>query len=79
MKENIKEYVLKQFKSNNNVKVNVTKIDYEPDVRYNTLVGVRVNGELAEVFELENINNMEIDKFMNELNNLINKNTLFII
>ena len=79
MKENIKEYVLKQFKSNNNVKVNVTKIDYEPDVRYNTLVGVRVNGELAEVFELENINNIEIDKFMNELNNLINKNTLFII
>ena len=79
MIETIKQYVLKQFKNNNNVRVNVTKIGYEPTVRYNTLVGVRVNDELAEVFELENVNNIEIDKFMNELNEIINKNTLFII
>ena len=79
MRDTIKEFVLNQFKGNNNVKVSVTKIGYEPSFRYDTTVGVRVNGELAEVFELENINNIEIDAFMRELNEIINKNTLFII
>ena len=79
MRETIKNYVLNKFKGGDDVKVNVTKIGYEPTVRYNTVVGVRVNGELTEVFELENINNIEIDKFMSELNEIISKNTLFII
>lgn len=79
MKETIKNYVLKQFKGNNKVKVNVTKIDYEPSVKYDTIVGVWVNDVLEEVFELENINNIEIDEFMKDINTMINKNTLFII
>jgi len=79
MKETIKNYVLKQFKRNNKVKVHVTKIGYEPTVKYDTTVGVWVNDVLEEVFELENINNIEIDDFMRDINTMINKNTLFII
>ena len=79
MRDTIKNYVLEQFQNNNNVRVNITQIGYEPDFKYNTVVGVRVNDELKEVFELENISNNEIEEFKKELNDIISRNTLYII
>ena len=79
MYSELKEYILKRYKEGNNVRVNVTRIDYDPDVEYNTTCGVYVNNELDEVFELTKISNNGIDKLINEINQLISRNTLYLI
>ena len=79
MKQQVLEYITQNYKEGNNIKVNVTKIDYPPEQKYNALFGVYVNGELGEVFELENMCNLEIDDLINEVYKVISQNTLYLI
>lgn len=79
MKEEILNYIVCKYKDGNNLKVNVSKIDYPPEHKYNALCGVYVNGELDEVFELEDTCNKEIDEFMGEIYKVISQNTLYLI
>lgn len=75
----IQEYSLQQYEENNNVRVHITKVDYPNNHRYNTVCGVWVNGELTETYELEDINNNEIDAFIKETDELVRSKTLFLI
>lgn len=79
MKQQVLEYITQNYKEGNNIKVNVSKIDYPPEHKYNALFGVYVNDELGEVFELENTCNREIDELVNEVYKVISQNTLYLI
>ena len=79
MKQEVLEYIAQKYKEGNNIKVNVTKIDYPPEHKYNALLGVYVNGEVGEIFELEDICNLEIDELIGKINEVICMNTLYLI
>lgn len=78
MKSQIKNYIKEQYTNNNKVKVHICKIDYEPNKKYNIIIGVYVNDYLTETFEVFTSNN-DIDLFMSEINTMINKNNLYVI
>ena len=77
MKEEIKKKVMDCLENGDNVRVHVSKIDTTE--KYTAVIGVYVNGELDEVFDMENITNTEIDSFTNELEDHIRSKTLFLI
>lgn len=79
MEQEVLNYITQNYKDGNSIKVNVTKIDYPPEQKYNALLGVYVNDELGEVFELEDICNIEIDELIDEIYKVIRKNTLYLI
>lgn len=79
MEQQVLDYIAQNYKNGNDIKVNVTKIDYPPEKKYNALLGVYVNGELGEVFELENMCNLEIDDLTNKIYKVISQNTLYLI
>ena len=74
----MKNIILNKLKEGD-VKAHITKIGYDDDVRYTTSMGIYVDGVLDETFHLTDVTNPEIDKFMKELNDLIMKNTLYLI
>ena len=78
MIEEIKNYTLNKLHEGS-VKVHITKIDFPENKKYDTVLGIWVDGEFDKTFELENITNKEIDEFIVELNNHIHKNTLYLI
>ena len=77
--QKVLDYIEKTYKEGKNIKVNITKIDYPPEKKYNALCGIYVNGDLGEVFELDDICNNEIDELINEINTVIRKNTLYLV
>ena len=79
MYQKIKDYVVGKYKEGHNVRVHITQIGYEPNHKYNTSLGVYVDDEFDEVFELSNISNNEIEELKSDLNRLIRENTLYLI
>lgn len=79
MYDDMKNYIITKYKEGNNVRTHITKVDYDSDVKYDTVCGVYINEELDEVFELTQITNDEIDVLMKEIDDMIRRNTVYLI
>ena len=78
MFKNIIDFVIEKYMEGN-VRVHISQIDYPENQKYDTVMGVYLNGELIESFELEYISNKEIGDLKVQLQDTIRRNTLYLI
>ena len=78
MFKNIIDFVVAKYMEGN-VSVHISQIDYPENQKYDTVMGVYLNEELIESFELEDISNKDIGDLKVQLQDAIRRNTLYLI